>query len=58
MPLADQEEEDRPAMDMTRCPGQTRSARWGCKKRGQSKEGLVLSSDAAEVAQCFEVWVV
>lgn len=27
------------------------------KERSGLEEGLVLSSDAAEVAQCFEVWV-
>lgn len=57
MPLADQEEEYRPAMNMTRCQGRTKSAWWDQKGVVESKEGLVLSSDAAEVAQCFKVWV-
>ena len=29
----------------------------GWKRSGRSKEGLVRSSGAAEVAQCFVVWV-
>lgn len=57
MPLVDQEEEDISAMDMTRCHGRTKSARWDRKEVVEPEAGLVLSSGAAEVAQCFEVWV-
>lgn len=55
MPAADQEEEDRRAMEMTRCQGRRKSARWDVKGVIEYKEGLVLNCSAAEVAQCFEM---
>lgn len=57
MPLADEEGEDRRATDMTRCHGRGKAARWDGKGVVEFKEGLVISSGAAKVAQCFEVWV-
>lgn len=44
-------------MDMTRCHGRRKAAMWDGKGVVNSKEGVVVSSGAAEVAQCFEVWV-
>lgn len=42
MPAADQEEENRPAMEMTRCQGRRKSARWDGKGVVENKGGLVL----------------